>query len=129
MSNIDILNLDSSKVVIGDAVYEHGTLNATGAITLAAGTVLARITASGKWTHYLSGGAGGAEIPRAILTKEVVFAGAGDVPEQVLINGKVRERKLIAFGVGAITVGERDELRDFGIISQDVVQHSEQDNQ
>tara|TARA_R110000787_G_scaffold57733_1_gene131751 strand:- start:974 stop:1360 length:387 start_codon:yes stop_codon:yes gene_type:complete len=118
----------SAGVVIANPLYENVTLLAAGAVTWAAGTVLGRITASGKMTSYVAGAGDGSEVPIAVLRDEQVFSGAGDVAGNVIVAGRVRLAKLIAHGVGAITTGERDELRDYGIVAETTSQLGELDN-
>lgn len=124
-----IQNNDTRSLIVFGATYEPDTLTAAGALTYAEGTVLGRITASGKLTHYASGAVDGSEVPVAVLRNETVFAGAGDKPIQALISGQVHRDKLVAHGVGAITVAEADALRDLTIISRTSRELGELDNQ
>ena len=59
MANPVITNNDVGQIAIGESDFEHGVWTAGGADVLAAGTIMARITASGKWGIYDTGGAGG----------------------------------------------------------------------
>ncbi len=129
MTNLTITNNATSGISIWNTVFEDDTLVATGAVTWLKGTLLGRITASGKLTAYESGNADGSEIPIAILFEEVVFAGAGDLADRVLISGRVRRADLVAFGVGALTQPEVDALRDFTMVALKTTQLAELDNQ
>lgn len=129
MANIEITNNSTKTVVIWDPVHEDDTLLAAGAVTYAAGTVLGRITASGFLTHYASGAADGSQVPVAVLHNEQVFTGAGNRPFRPIIGGRLRRGEMVAHGVGAITVAEADQLRDYGIVTLSTTELSELDNQ
>lgn len=127
MANIEITQNDTTGVVIWEPVFADETLTSTGADTWAAGTLLGRITASGKMTIYTSGAVDGSEVPIAVLRDEVVFTGAGDLPGRPIIAGRVRREKLVADGVGAVNQTEVDQLRDYGIIALSTVQLADQE--
>ena len=129
MTTLEITNNATNGVTIWDPVFADETLIAAGAVTWAAGTLLGRITASGKMTAYVSGAGDGSQVPTEVLQHEVVFAGAGDAPARPIVAGRLRRADMIAHGVGAITIGEADELRDFGIITLSTTQLADLDNQ
>lgn len=129
MANIEITTNDPNGLVICDDKYERNTLTAAGAVTWAAGTVLARNSVSGKLTAYTSGGTNGENTPIAVLVDAVTFAGAGDKTANVLVSGIVRRGALIAHSVGALTQAEVDKLRDFTILATATVQNGSYDNQ
>lgn len=129
MANLEITNNDTTGLVLWEPVFEGNTIVDAGGDTYLAGTVLGRITASGKLTAYASGAADGSETPLAVLHEDTVLAAATDYPVRAIISGQVRRADLIAFGVGAITIGEADQLRGFGIISLTTVELSQLDNQ
>lgn len=129
MATIEITNNASNGVVVWEPVFQDEILLDASATTYAAGTVLGRITASGKLTKYTSGAADGSEVPIAVLTYEQELAAGVDTPARALIAGRVRRGDLIAVGVGAITDAEADALRDYGIIPQVTQQLAELDNQ
>ena len=129
MSNIEITNNAPVGIITWDPVYEDDTLIATGAVTYVKGTLLGRITASGKLTAYDSGAGDGSEVPIAVLPQEEVFTGAGEVPIRSLISGRVRRADMVAHGVGDITIAEADQLRDYDIITQKTTQLAKLDNQ
>jgi hypothetical protein len=129
MSNLEITNNNPFGIVVWEPVFEDNTLVATGAVVWPAGTLLGRITASGKLTAYVSGAGDGSEVPIAVLTDSVEFTGAADMAYRPLITGRVRRVDLVAFGVGALTQAEVDALRDYGIVAQKTTQLAELDNQ
>ena len=126
---MEITKKEPFGIVVWDPVYQDETLTAAGAVTWAAGTLLGRVTASGKLTAYASGAADGSEVPIAVLKEEVVFAGAGDKADRPVVSGRVRRGDLVAHGVGAITDAEADALRSMTIIPQNVAQLGEFDNE
>ena len=128
MATIEITTNDTGGVVLFDPIFEHGTLTFAGAETWPAGTVLGRLTATGFMTRYDSGGAGGAEIPKAVTTQEIISTGAGDVPFSYGIAGRYKAGDLTEFGVGVITIAQQDQLRDFSIISSPTKELGELDN-
>jgi hypothetical protein len=108
------------QVELQDGVFEDATLTAGGAETWPAGTVMGRITASGKVAPYDSAAVDGTEVPVAVLTYEQVFAGAGDDAGRILTSGRVRRGEVSVYNGGsplAITDAEADALRDFSIIA------------
>lgn len=130
MSTVEVTNNDVAGVVVADDLYQQETLTVAGATTVKAGTVLGRITASGKLTPWDPGAGDGSEVPKAVTTVEVDFAGAGDAPLNALINGRVRNGKMVKHGTtDALTLAQRDQLRNYGIITVDTRQLAELDNQ
>jgi hypothetical protein len=110
------LELDGGK-------FRDELLNFAGAATVKKGTILARITASGKLTPYVIGGSLGAGVPVAILTFDVARASAGDEAIRALVAGAVNKNRLIvqADGNGSnITNAILDQLRAEGIVPIDV---------
>ncbi len=90
------------------------------------------LTADGNMAVFSPTGSGGAQIPKAILTVEVVAAGVGDEPIRAMISGEVRANKLIidADGDGSnITDAILDQIRDFAIVPTDVTELNILDNQ
>lgn len=128
MANPEITDNTTRTVQIWEPVWRDGVLTATAAQTWPAGTVLGRLTADDSYTIYASGAADGSETPVAVLTYEVVFDGAGTTPGRVLVSGHVRENDLSAFGVGALTETEVEELRDYTIIARRTTQLTQFDN-
>lgn len=87
------------------------------------------VAADGKIVIYSRTGAGGAQIPLAILTQEEVFTGAEDRAFRPLISGRVRRDDLVVHGVGAVNDAEVDALRDFSMVALPTTQLAELDNQ
>jgi hypothetical protein len=132
MSNLTITNNDSGNVVLEGAVFEDELLVFGGAGTVVEGTILARVTASGKMTPYVIGGSLGAEIPTEVLNYDVTATGAGDVPIRGMVSGVVVEERLIvdADGDGSnLTPAILDQLRSMSIVSQSVKELNILDNQ
>lgn len=129
MANIEITNNSTSGLSIWDPIFEDDILIDAGGETYPAGTLLGRLTASGKLTKYESGNSDGSEIPLAILFNETVLVAATDTPFRPIISGRLRRGDLIAVGVGAITQAEADALRNFTIIPLSTTQLAELDNQ
>lgn len=130
MANLDISNEDMGGIVIGNNEYEDGVLTHSGAGTIDKGSIIARLTATGKWVEYNSGGAGGAEVPTGILTIDSVAAGAGDEPIRPMLTGKVRTEKIIDPNTSiAPTAAVQDLLRDYGILCVSVDELNALDNQ
>lgn len=129
MANIEISNRNTNGVVIFDPVFDNRTLTATGAETWPAGAVLARVDATGFYVRFNPAGAGGAEIPKAVLTQPVEFTGAGQRTERPAISGQLRRRDLVDTNDAAIDDDAVEALRDFTIIALSTTQLSEQDNQ
>ena len=129
MADPVITNNDVGQIAIGEADFEEHVWAAGGADTLAAGTIMARITASGKWGIYDTGGAGGLGVACGVLTYEVPAGGAGDVPVAVLVRGTVNQDRILQDDGGAVTAAIVDELRSYGILAKPVSQLAQLDNQ
>lgn len=131
MSNITITNVDRGSVEIQGGRYHDEVLTFTAAHTFKAGTILGRL-ATGKLVAFNPTGAGGAEVPIAVLTYEVTRSAAGDQPIRPLIAGDVNEKRLVidADGDGRnITRAILDQLRSVGIVALPVEQLAALDNQ
>lgn len=95
-------------------------------------TATLTVAADGKLTPYVIAGAGGAQIPKAILTYDVTATGAGDESIRDMISGVVRAEKLVIDADGDasnITDAILDQLRDYTLISIDVQELNILDNQ
>lgn len=118
MANPTITNIDPTSVVYSDPIFERDTLTFSGADVLAPGTILGRVTASGKLVPFATAGANGSENPVAVLTYTVTSTGSGDIAANVLVGGVVRKQKLIVDLVGDIstlTQAHVDKLRAAGV--------------
>jgi len=80
---------------------------------LARGSLLGRITATGKYILSLSGASDGSEVPRAILA-EPVDATSADVEAIVYEAGEFNETEVV-FGAAHTVASTRDGLRDLNI--------------
>ena len=129
MADPTITNNDVGQIAIEVSDFEHGLWTAGAADTLAAGTIMARITASGKWGIYDTGGAGGLGVACGVLTYEAVAGAAGDIPVAILVRGTVNSDRLLQDDAGAVTVAILDQLRSYGILGKSVLQVSQLDNQ
>lgn len=130
MPNIEITNNAVSGVILWEPVFDDAIALDAASITYPAGTLLGRITASGKLTKYTTAASDGSETPVAIAHQEVELAAGVDLPTRVLVGGQVRRGKLLADDPArVITIAEADALRDYGITSLTTSQNSELDNQ
>lgn len=117
-------------------IFEAGGLRFTitdGSTDFAAGdTATLTVAADGKMVPFAPGGAGGAQIPLAVLGYEVTRASGGNEPIRAMVKGDVIKNRLVidgsAAGVG-ITDAILDQLRDFGIAAVDTRQLLNLDNQ
>lgn len=133
MSNIEITTNKTRGVVLFEPVFKDETVTAAGADTFAAGTILARDSGSLKLVLFVKGGATNENgIPKAVLTQDLVFAGAGDLPARPMVGGQVRTGDLIIDADGDasnVDAAVLDELRDYGIVGLSTTQLAELDNQ
>jgi hypothetical protein len=132
MANLTITNVDMGSVVLKDGEFRDEVLIFAGVATALEGTILARVTASGKLTPFVVGGSGGAEIPKGVLTYAVTSTGAGDVPIRNMVSGSVRAGRLIINADGDnsnVTAAVLDQLRDYSLISINVQELNILDNQ
>lgn len=90
------------------------------------------VAADGKLVPYAIAGAGGAQIPKAVLTYDVTTTGAGDVAIRDMVSGAVRAERLVIDADGDdsnITDAILDQLRDYALVSIDVQELNILDNQ
>jgi len=80
---------------------------------LARGSVLGRITATGKYVLSAAAAGDGSEVPRAILA-EAVDATAADKEAIVYLSGEFNEDR-VTLGAGHTLASIRDGLRDLDI--------------
>ena len=133
MANSTITNNDLGSVILQNGQFRDDLLTLGGAVTVLEGTILARDSVSLKLVPYVKGGVTNEnDIPKAILTYEVVSAGAGDVPVRDMISGSVRANRLVIDADGDATNVDNavlDELRDYSLVSIDVSELNILDNQ
>lgn len=133
MANITIENVDIGNVVLEGAEFRDNVLTVGGAVTVLAGTILARDSVSLKLVPFVKGGATNENgIPKAILTYDVTSTGAGDLRIRAAVSGKYRKERLVidadgdASNVDAVVL---DQLRDYGLVAVDVQELDILDNQ
>ena len=90
------------------------------------------VAADGKMVPFAIAGAGGAQVPKAILTFDVTATGAGDEAIRAGVSGSYRNERLVIDADGDdsnMTDAIRDQLRDFSLVPIDVQELSILDNQ
>lgn len=86
------------------------------------------VVAVGKLVPYSPSEKGGAQIPIAVLTEDTSKAAGGDVSIRALVAGLVNKNRLVIDDASTITDAILDQLRDVGIVPQDVTQTAALDN-
>ena len=89
---------DNSKVFICDNRYDTATFRnlTAGALDFKVGTVLGRISSTGKVTEMKSGGTDGSQFPVGILATDIVqLAATSDIEVSMCISGDVAEEKVL----------------------------------
>ena len=100
-SNTLYTDYDVSKIFVFSNRYEKGVLlNASGGVkTFNTGTLLGRVTASGKFVPVASGASDGSEIPVGILKTTVTeLADSSEKSVNICIAGDVVQGKVILDG-------------------------------
>lgn len=87
------------------------------------------VAADGKMVVYATAGAGGAQVPKAVLTYDITQTGAADVAIRQMVSGQVRREKLVIDAGGTVTDAIVEQLRDFGIVAVSVTELNIPDNQ
>ncbi len=90
------------------------------------------VAADGKLVPFEKDGAGGAQIPKKVLTYEVVTTGAGDVAIRDMTSGSVRAARLVIDSDGDasnIDAAVLDQLQDYSLVAIDVSELNILDNQ
>lgn len=133
MPNMTVTNVDIGSAILADAAFRDDVLTLAGADTVAAGTILARDSVSGKLVLFVKGGTtNGNGVPKVVLTYEVVTTGAGDVPVRAGVSGSYRKERLVIDADGDdsnIDAAVIDQLRDYGLVPIDVQELNILDNQ
>jgi hypothetical protein len=117
------INWGGTDITLRDEQFRDEVVTFAGAATIVRGTILGRITATGKLKAWASGSSDGSQVPIAVAAYDIVATGAGDVAARVIVRGEVRRNHLIidADGTGVnITPALIDQLRDYGILPVDV---------
>lgn len=113
------------ELVLGGEVFDDQVAVFTGAGVILPGTILGRVTASGKIKPWASGASDGSEKIVGIATVDVEAGGAGDVGFRMLLKGVVNRKRLIIAADGNgnnINAAILDQLRLVGITAIDVQQ-------
>jgi len=116
-------NYYANAIALNRSLCRDEVLVFSGAAKLLKGTILGRVTASGKLRPYAAGNNDGSQNPIAVLTYEVEALGAGDISARCLIDGEVNRNRLVIAADGNgnnITPALLDQLRDYGIVPIDV---------
>lgn len=90
------------------------------------------VAAVNKLVPFATDGAGGAQIPKAILTYDVTSTGAGDLKIRDMISGRLNGNRLVIDADGDnsnVTADILDQLRDYSLVTIDVQDLSILDNQ
>lgn len=131
--SMEITNNDIGSVVITKGRFRDDTFTAAAAKTYPAGTILARDSSTLKLIPYVKGGITNDNgIAKAVLTYDVVAAGAGDIPIRAMQNGELDASRFIIDADGDNTnvdIVEIEQLRDYMLVTVDVAQLSGYDNQ
>lgn len=101
----DNLLAGDAKAVTESIVLDTGNL--------ARGSLLGRVTATGKYVHSLAASSDGSEVPRAILA-EATDATSADKTTVAYLTGEFNATA-ITFGTGHTASSVKDGLRDKGI--------------
>lgn len=106
-------------LLAGDFPRETLVVTITGGAPVVRGTVLGRITASGKYLTALAAANDGSQTPKAILAMDCDATG-GDVAAPIFLTGEFNEAA-VTIGAGLTLAGIRDGLRQMGIFLRKIV--------
>ncbi|MBW1725972.1 MAG: hypothetical protein JRJ62_00040 [Deltaproteobacteria bacterium] len=133
MPDPTITNVNIGDSILSDAKFRDELLTFAGAGTVLAGSILARDSVSLKLVPFVKGGVANENgIPKTIVTYDIVAAGAGDESIRAGVAGSYRKERLIIIADGDdsnIDSVVIDQLRDYGLIPQNVTELNIQDNQ
>lgn len=87
------------------------------------------VAADGDVVIFAVDGIGGAQVPSMVLTYEIVATGAADVAARAMVSGRVVHERLVIDAGGTVTDRIVDQLRDYGIVAENVTELSQLDNQ
>ncbi len=110
-----IINTDLSKIFVWNNRYESGTYtNATyDTVALAAGTVMGRVSATGKLKPLASAAVDGSQYPVGVLADDYSVEEGEDQELAVCVAGDVDQNKLVFDGADTLsTVIDGRQLRD-----------------
>ena len=110
-----IVNTDTSKIFLWNNRYESATYNnsAYSSVTLLAGTLMGRVSATGWIKPLASGASDGSQYPVGILANDVTVDGGGLETLSICVAGDVAEEQIILQGSDTMetTISSR-RLRD-----------------
>ncbi len=128
-----ITNVDTGSPPWEDVSFQDDILTLAGADVLLDGTILARDSGTLKLVLFVKGGITAENgIPKAILTRGLTVAGAGDSAVRVGIGGTFEKGRLVIDDDGDdsnIDDAVKDQLRDFAMLSEVVTELNNLDNQ
>lgn len=95
-----IINYDTTKIFLWDNRYENAnyTNSTYDPITLDAGTLMGRISATGAIVPLTSGASNGSQFPYGILNQTRTIAAGATVSLAVCVGGDVAKEKVIFQG-------------------------------
>lgn len=98
--NQQITNYDNSFIFLRDNKYEGGSFeNATGAdLTLAPGTLMGRVAATGLLVVLKSGATDGSQYPVGVLTQETEVLDTETVDIKVCVAGEIQKESVVFDG-------------------------------
>ncbi|MBL4809481.1 MAG: head decoration protein [Phycisphaerales bacterium] len=114
-NNQQTTNFDNSFIFLRDNKYEGGsTTNDTyDAITLPAGTLMGRVSATGELVPLVSTATDGSQIPVGVLTQSITIEAGDTVSINVCTGGEVAEEKIVLDAGDTLdTVIDGRQLRD-----------------
>ena len=133
MTNLTTTNNDLGDSILKNAEFKDELLTFAGAGTVIAGTILARDSVSLKMVPFVKGGVTNENgIPKAIVTYDVVAAGAGDETIRNAVSGDFVKGRLVIDADGDDTNIDGaviDQLRDYGLVPLNVDELNILDNQ
>jgi hypothetical protein len=116
-------NYYGTAIALEGDLSRDEVLTFTAAATVLKGTLLARVTSTGKLKPFVVGASDGTQTPTNVLTYDVAATAAGDVAIRTLAKGVVNRNRLIIAADGNgnnITPAILDQLRVYGITPIDV---------
>lgn len=106
---------DTSKIFLWNNRYENALYNnsAYGSVTLLAGTLMGRVSATGWIKPLASGASDGSQFPVGVLANDVIVDGGALETLAICVSGDVDESKIILQGADTmeVTISSR-RLRD-----------------
>lgn len=114
-----ITNTERNRIWLHDNRFASGEYTATDAVTLKAGTLLGRITATGKLVPHTKGASDGSAVPLGILAEDYTVAASATVRVKYCDAGEVDETLVLLDGTDTLNTA----ITGVGII-RDVIQRN-----